>query len=296
MHLMNDKFAECKRSRKLNKKNRYKSIVKRLPAGTAWNRPTDSIYTPFARFRDTIWNCRRRERALPSLLSFGTPRLSYTCCVSSNKCSGRPRAGPYYVCSRWDCPRIGGLWRSRRTLSAGSQSGCNASGRRRCRYGCARFLWDSSDREICPASWYQNDTRIRDQRLRRATAIPQNNVPAGLRILPRRSIVLFLHLPLFPILKPFFSRVQVSLCVHFFTSEHGTNLYLEAKVSKTRIDLAKKVNCTFFFSLYFPTFVAFPKRDLFHFTLFHFTLFHLFHFLRLLSLRPLSGLQKNIFF
>lgn len=57
---------------------------------------------------------------------------------------------------------------------------------------------------------------VRDQRLRRATAIPQNNVPAGLRVPPRCSSVRLLHLP-FPISRPLFSRVRVvSLFVHFF--------------------------------------------------------------------------------
>lgn len=201
---------EIRRMQAVEKAERKKRgntlMADRLPAGTAWSRPTDSICTPFARIRDTIWNCRRRERALPSPLSFGTPRWWYKCCVSSSKCWGRPRAGPYCVCSRWDCRRTDGLSRSGRTLSAGSQSGCNASGRRRCRCGCVRFLWDSSDREICPASWYQNDTRIRDQRLRRDhAAIPRNNVFAGLHVLPRRSAALLPHLPPFPISRPLFT-------------------------------------------------------------------------------------------
>lgn len=55
-----------------------------------------------------------------------------------------------------------------------------------------------------------------DQRLRRATAIPQNNVPAGLRVPPRCSSVRLPHNP-FPISRPLFSRVgAVSLFVHFF--------------------------------------------------------------------------------
>lgn len=86
---------------------------------------------------------------------------------------------------------------------------------------------------------------VRDQRLRRATAIPQNNVPAGLRVPPRCSSVRFLHLP-FPISRRLFSHVRVSLFVHFSTSARGTSLQsLEVTILKTRMDLTKKINCTF---------------------------------------------------
>lgn len=54
--------------------------------------------------------------------------------------------------------------------------------------------------------------------------------------------------------------VQVPLFVHFFTS--GTSL-LEAKVPKTRMDLAKKnIHCPLSYLVFiFSNFRSFPKRD-----------------------------------